>query len=90
MFSEATGARHRTWFLLMSSHLACWLNMESMTCAKASYVWNSPWRPVSRYPSSQPSSVCSDSISMTRPSRASSPPSASSGNRSAIQVFLLT
>ena len=36
MFSEATGARHGTWFLLMSSHFACWLNIESMTWAKAS------------------------------------------------------
>ena len=36
MFSEATDARHGTWFLLMSSHFACWLNIESMTCANAS------------------------------------------------------
>ena len=36
MFCEATGARQGTWFLLMSSHLACWLNIESMTWAKAS------------------------------------------------------
>jgi hypothetical protein len=35
MFSSDR-ARHFTWFLLMSSHLACWLNIESMTWAKAS------------------------------------------------------
>ena len=36
MFSDETDARHGTWFLQMSSHLACWLNIESMTWAKAS------------------------------------------------------
>ena len=30
--TRATG----TWFLQMSSHFACWLNIESMTCANAS------------------------------------------------------
>jgi hypothetical protein len=38
MVSDATGARHGTWFLRMSSHFACWLNIESMTCAKASVI----------------------------------------------------
>src|SRR5207244_7892859 len=33
--------------------------------------------------------ICSERISITRPSRASSPPSASSGTMAAIQVFLL-
>ena len=48
MFSEATEARHGTWFFEMSSHLACWLIIESMTWANASYVWKKPCRPVSR------------------------------------------
>mmetsp|Transcript_8912 Transcript_8912/g.28010 ORF Transcript_8912/g.28010 Transcript_8912/m.28010 type:complete len:205 (-) Transcript_8912:130-744(-) len=74
MLSEAHGARHRT-SLVALSHLACWLIMESTVWQKASYVAKRPCRPVSVYPSSQPSQQCSDSTSITRPSAlaASSP-----------------
>ena len=34
-FSEDTGARHGI-CVAVASHFACWLNMESITCAKAS------------------------------------------------------
>jgi hypothetical protein len=46
-FSEDTGARHGSW-RETSSHLACWLAIESMMWAKASYVENRPCRPLSR------------------------------------------
>ena len=46
-FSEAIFCRQDRW-LQMESHLACWLNMESMTWTKASYEEKKPWRPVSR------------------------------------------
>jgi hypothetical protein len=81
-FSDAISLRHES-SSQMASHFACWLNIESMTWTNASYEAKKPCLPVRRYPSSIPSSVVSESISTTRPSGASCPPSASSGNVSA-------
>ncbi len=47
MFRLATGARQSS-DRARSSHLVCWMVMEALTIAKASYVANSPCRPVSR------------------------------------------
>lgn len=54
---------------------------------KGSYEFSKPCRPLRTYPSSQPSTVCSDRISMTLPSGAKWPPSASSGKYSPIHTF---
>src|SRR5665647_202784 len=49
------------------SHLACCTVCEADTIENASYVANSPWRPVSVYASSHPWQLCSLSTSITRP-----------------------
>ena len=67
MFSDETGARHVR-SRAASSHLVCCTVIDADTMANASYEANRPWRPVSRYPSSQPWQLCSLRISITRPS----------------------
>ena len=66
-FSDGTDARHgSSW--ACCSHFTCCTAIEAETIANASYVANTPCRPVSVYPSSQPWHRCSLSTSITRPS----------------------
>ena len=89
IFSEATGARQGTWFCdveplgVLVEHRVHDVG-EGLVGVEEAVA---PGEQVALEPAVK---VCSESISMTRPSGDSSPPSASSGSRSAIQALLVT
>ena len=64
--SEGMGARQGS-VSHASSHLMCCEIIDATIMVNASYDANSPCRPVSVYPSSQPSHMCSESTSITLP-----------------------